>query len=107
MNEAQFVAVAEELVTAIEDAIDESGANLDYENNGGVLTILCEDSDSQVIVSRQTPLQQIWVAARSGGYHCSDVDNRWVCSSTGEELQALLSRACSEQSDQAVELNWT
>ena len=106
MNEAQYSVIAEQIFTAIEEAIDDSGAPLDYENSGGILTIDCEDSDTQVIISRQIALLQIWVAAKSGGYHCESLDGEWRCSTTGETLQGLLSRVCSEQSDEAVALDW-
>ena len=106
MNEAEFSECVEQTLVAIEEAIDESGLSLDYENAAGILTIFCEDSDSQVIVSRQTPLKQIWVAAKSGGYHCSREDEAWKCTTTGESLQVLLSRVCGEQSKNELELAW-
>lgn len=104
MNEAQFQQLADELFLAIEEAVDASGANLDYENNGGVLTIECEDSGTQVIVSRQVANHEIWVAAKSGGFHCAHQHGEFVCGTTGEPLAALLSRVCSEQSDTALVL---
>lgn len=106
MNEAQYSEIAEQTFTAIEEAIDDSGAALDYENNGGILTIDCEDTDTQVIVSRQAPMRQIWVAAKSGGFHCLYEDETWCCTTTGESLQTLLSRVCSEQSEDPVTLDW-
>ncbi len=106
MNEAQYSEMVEQTFTAIEESVDASGASLDYENTGGILTIDCEDSGSQVIVSRQVALMQIWVAAKSGGFHCEFRDGCWRCTTTGEDLQTLLSRVCSEQSDEAVALDW-
>lgn len=106
MNEAEYSEIAEQTFTAIEEAIDDSGADIDYENAGGILTLTCEDTGSQVIVSRQVAMCQIWVAAKSGGFHCDYKGQAWVCSTTGESLQQLLSRVCTEQSDEAVELSW-
>jgi CyaY protein len=111
MSDISFEQQVEETLTAIEEAIDtaidDSGANLDYENASGVLTITCEDTDTQVIVSRQVAKSEIWVAARSGGFHCQHKDGEWVCSTTGETLQQLLTRTCTEQSDDDVTLDWT
>ena len=111
MSDISFEQQVEETLTAIEEAldtvIDDGDANLDYENASGVLTVTCEDSDSQVIVSRQVAKSEIWVAARSGGFHCQSKDGDWVCSTTGETLQQLLSRTCSEQSDNEITLDWT
>lgn len=110
MNEADFLAQAEQSLIAIEDAVDEaienSDAALDYENNGAVLTIECEDTRSQVIVSRQLAMQQLWVAAKSGGFHCDWQSEQWFCRNTEETLPQLLNRVLSEQSDNVVELVW-
>jgi len=106
MNEAQFSQLAEQIFTDIEDAIDQSEAELDYEGGNGVLTIDCEDSDTQVIVSRQVAMFQIWVAAKSGGFHCAMTGEQWRCTTTDESLKDLLDRVLSEQSDSAVVLDW-
>jgi len=110
MNEAQFTQEVERIFVAIEDAVEEameeSGAELDYEGTGGLLTIDCEDSNTQVIVSRQVALLQIWVAAKSGGYHCESRDDGWFCTTTDETLKDLLNRVLSEQSESPVTLNW-
>lgn len=104
MNEAEFIHQAEETMIALEDAIDEANGPLDYENNGAVLSIDCEDTGSQVIVSRQLAMQQIWVAAKSGGFHCDWDGQQWQCTTTSESLLDLLNRVLSEQSTQAIEL---
>jgi len=110
MNEAQFTQEVERIFVAIEDAVEEameeSGAELDYEGTGGLLTIDCEDSNTQVIVSRQVALLQIWVAAKSGGYHCEHRVDDWFCTTTDETLKDLLNRVLSEQSESPVTLNW-
>lgn len=104
MNEAEFLAKAEETLLALEDAIDECEAALDFESTEGVLTIDCEDSNTQVIVSRQLAMKQIWVAAKSGGFHCGWNGTHWLCSTTEETLAALLDRVLSEQSAAPVKL---
>lgn len=104
MNEAEFLAEAEATLLALEDAIDESGAALDFESTEGILTIDCEDSATQVIVSRQLAMKQIWVAAKSGGYHCRWDEGLWRCTTSEETLLELLNRVLSEQSNQTVAL---
>ena len=110
MNEAQFTQEIERVFAAVEDAIEEygngSGAELDYEGSGGLLTIDCEDSNTQVIVSRQVALLQVWVAAKSGGFHCENREGAWLCTTTGETLKDLLNRVLSEQSSLPVTLEW-
>jgi len=106
VNETEFNLHVDDLMLAIEEALDRSGADLDYENAGSLLTITCEDNGSQVIVSRQPALAQIWVAARSGGFHLSYSEDIWTCSTTGETLQQLLGRTLSEQCGEAVNLRF-
>ena len=107
MNEARFTREVEEIFAAIEDAIDESEAELDCESGSGILTLDCEDTDTQVIVSRQVANLEIWVAAKSGGFHCDFDEDRWRCRNTGESLNELLDRVLSEQSNQPVTLGWS
>ncbi|MGH1485229.1 MAG: iron donor protein CyaY [Cellvibrionaceae bacterium] len=106
MNDNDYIEKSEALYAQIEEMIDdmiaEQDVALDYENGGGVLTVLCEDTATQVIITRQKPIHQIWVAAKSGGFHCDYVDGDWYCASTEEELSMLLSRVCSEQSHSAI-----
>jgi len=106
MNESDFDLLAEETMLAIEEAIDECGVDIDYDNAGGILTLEF-DNGSQIIVNKQTPLTQLWVAARSGGYHF-DYDAQggcWRLRGGGEELFRCLSRCCGEQAGEAVTLD--
>lgn len=97
MKESEFNTQVDELMLAIEETIDESGADLDYETSSGVMTLTVEANGSKVIISRQPALGQVWIAAKSGGYHCDYVGSEWVCGSTGEILTVLLSRVLAEQ----------
>ena len=68
MTEAEFNQIVDELVFTIEESIDDSGADIDYENSAGMLTITCDVNGSQIILSRQPAMAEIWLAARSGGF---------------------------------------
>lgn len=104
MNAGEFNQKVDDMLGAIEDALDVCEAELDWDSVGGVLTIECEDG-SQVVINRQEPTRQIWVAARSGGFHF-DYQEDEDCWKQGElELFALLNQALSEQSGEAVTLN--
>lgn len=103
MNPGEFNQKVDETLSAIEDALDVCDADLDWDSAGGILTIEC-DNGSQVIINRQEPTRQIWVAARAGGFHFDydDADQRWK--QEGLELFALLNRCLSEQSGETVAL---
>ena len=105
MNESDFDRLAEETMVAIEEAIDACGVDIDYDSAGGILTLEFANG-SQIIVNKQAPLTQIWVAARSGGFHFDydDDSGRWRLQGQGEDLFGCLGRYCSEQSGEEVVL---
>ena len=105
MNESDFNQLAEDTMTAIEEAIDDCGVDIDYDSAGGILSLEFGNA-SQIIVNKQTPLSQLWVAARSGGFHFDydASDQCWRLQGSGEELFSCLSRYCTEQAGEEVRL---
>jgi len=102
MTESEFLALADQALTAIESSLEDatSDTNLDVEcsRSGNVLEIEFVDNGSKIIVNSQTPMQEIWVAARSGGFHYRREGSQWLNTRDGSELFAALSRMVSEQS---------
>ena len=103
MNESEFNQQIDDLLIEIEDAIEESGVDIDYETVAGILTLDFENG-SQVIINRQVAMRQLWIAARSGGFHLAWVEGQWVTSTTKESMSALIDRVCTEQSGELVNL---
>ncbi|WP_226704606.1 iron donor protein CyaY [Microbulbifer elongatus] len=103
-SNAAYNAAIEETLIAVEDALDECDVDMDYERADSVMTITLEDNGTQVILSRQSAVQELWVAARSGGYHLSFQNPGWKCSTTGEDLPTLLDRVLTEQQGSSVSL---
>jgi CyaY protein len=98
MNEAEFHRLASATLLEIERAIEASGADIEFENVSDILTLEFADG-SKIIINKQTPARQLWVAARSGGFHY-DYDpagRRWRHDQTGSELFADLARLASMQ----------
>lgn len=105
MNESEFHQRVDAMLLAIEEAIDEGGADIDYENAGGILTLEL-DNGSQLIINRQTPVKQLWLAVRSGGYHFdwnSDISD-WVRDSDGAAFVAVLNEALVAQGGEKLPL---
>jgi len=102
MNEAEFNQIADELMFSIEENIDDSGADIDYENSAGMLTITCDINGSQIILSRQPSMGEIWLAARSGGFHFKLDAGQWKNTVSGELLSTMLADACLAQSTETV-----
>lgn len=105
MTDSEFNQLAETTLRAIEDAIEalQDEQDIDFETSAGILTLSFANT-SKVIINRQPATQEIWVAARAGGFHCQRRQDAWICSSTGETLPALLNRVCSEQAGAPVQL---
>ncbi|HEX4858615.1 MAG TPA: iron donor protein CyaY [Usitatibacteraceae bacterium] len=101
MNESEFHQAVDAVLDAIEGCIEESGAPIDCELAGGILTIEFADG-SKVIVNRQTANREIWVAARSGGFHFRHIDGAWRDTRSAQTLDALLSHVVSAQSGSGI-----
>ena len=100
MNETDFHRSVDAVMARIEASLEDS-ASLDTDLESGILTVTCPD-ESRVIVNRQTPNREIWVAARSGGFHFVARDGAWRDTRSGEELFASLARIIEAQSGARV-----
>ena len=104
MRDSEFHALADAQFHAIEDALDNCDADIDYDTSGGVLTLTFVNQ-TKIIINKQAPLAQIWVATRANGYHFDYIDEQWIDNREGHELMALLAGACSAQAGQEVHLD--
>jgi len=104
MNDAEFDRVANAALQEIERRLEACGADLDFElKEGGVLEVEFADG-SKVIINRHGAAREIWVAARSGGFHFRWDGAAWRDTRDGGELFAALSRVASEQAGEPVRL---
>ncbi|MCW8992570.1 MAG: iron donor protein CyaY [Gammaproteobacteria bacterium] len=106
MTESEFNQRVDDTLVAIEEAIDETGADIDYESAAGILTLTIEANGSQIILNRQTPVKQLWLATRQSGYHFdwSDEAGGWVLDSDGTPFTRMLNDALVDQGAEALEL---
>ena len=100
MNESDFHRAVDAVLAQVESAVEAVDA-LEVDLEAGILTVTCPDQ-SRVIVNRQTPNREIWVAARSGGFHFSQREGAWRDTRSGEELFASLARVIEAQSGARV-----
>jgi CyaY protein len=91
MTDSEFLLQVGQAFDVIERAIDAADADIEVSRSGSVLTLEL-GSGAKVIVNSQAPMQQIWVAGRSGAYHYAYRDGRWIDTRDGTELYAALSR---------------
>ncbi len=107
MTESEFLQLADRSLSrfeqTMEDMAEQLDIDMDIERQGYVLT-LDFDRFGKIIVNAQAPMMELWVAARSGGFHFAHKQGRWVNTRDGIAWGAALSRIVSEQLGQAVVL---
>ncbi len=107
MTESEFHAVADGIMKRIQAQadqwFDELDIDVEAERNGGVLTLKF-DNGPDVVVNGQPPLQEMWVAAPSGGFHYRYENGVWRDTRGGPDLAEALSAICSEAAGQPLQV---
>lgn len=105
MTDPEFMSLAESLLRALElscDRInDESDADVDNQRVGSMVTLTFPNR-SQIIVNLQKPLHEVWMAAKSGGYHYKWSGTKWLDTKGQGEFFAALSTNASQQAGMAL-----
>jgi CyaY protein len=101
MNDTEYNVLADNLLLAIEEAIEECGVDIDFEGVSGLLTLTFKNS-TKIIINKQAPLHEIWVATKFNGHHFHFSEQQWIDKRGGEEFWQFISNAVSKQA--AVEL---
>ncbi|MER2518946.1 MAG: iron donor protein CyaY [Candidatus Accumulibacter phosphatis] len=104
MNDSEFNALADAALQEIEAGLERSGADLDFERVGDNLLEIEFSDGGKIIVNRHDAAKEVWVAARSGGFHYRWDGSCWQDTRGGEDLMTALSRLLSEQAGESVSL---
>lgn len=104
MDDSEFNRLADTALKQIETALENSGADLDFSMvSSGVLEIELDDG-SKIIVNRHSAAQEVWVAARSGGFHFRWDGQAWRDTRDSSELMSALSALITRQSGETISL---
>ena len=105
MTESEFNELINQTFEQLELALDEIEGDLDYETTGGVLTVEFENATTMVF-SRQLATRQLWLAARSGGFHFAydEEAGDWRNTRSAELFRAFVVDQMRDQA--AVEFKW-
>jgi len=115
IDDKQFHELGSNLLHSIEMALEAADEKLDLDldierQGGNVINIRFRDK-SVIVINTQPPLHEIWVAAKSGGYHYRWAGTRaqplWLDTKTGKELLSDLTEFASAQAGQAVKIELT
>lgn len=90
VDEREYQQKADAALAQIEARLEEGDVDFEFAA-GGILEIDLDDG-SQIIVNKQAAVQEIWVAAKSGGYHYRWDGAAWVDTRSGEELHTVMAR---------------
>ena len=105
MTDLQYQDLAEQAIAAVEmscDRINErTDADLDSQRTGNMVTLTFSNR-SQIVINLQKPLQEIWMAAKAGGFHYKYASGLWVDTKCGKDFFAELSSCASEQCGQPL-----
>lgn len=101
MTDLEYLNLAEAALNTVESECDRlnetTDVDIDNQRTGGLLTLTLGGGGGQIVVNLQKPLQEIWLAARHGGFHFKWSGSQWIDTKDGTEFFALLSDAASEQ----------
>ena len=108
MNDLEFMDRAENLLKAVETGCDrindQTLADIDSQRVGSMVTLVFSNK-SQIVINLQKPLHEIWLAAKSGGYHYKFNSEQWLDTKGHGEFFTNLSHCASEQAARPLVLN--
>jgi len=109
MSESEFLELAEATLSAIETGLDRAAeqGDLDVEcsRSGNVLDIEFVENGTHIIVNSQAPMQEMWLAAKAGGFHYKREGGQWRNTRDGSELFTALSQMATAQAGCTVNLS--
>lgn len=104
MNDSQYNFIADELLLAVEEAVEDCGTDIDYEGVGGLLTLSFKNG-TKIIINKQAPLHEVWVATKFNGHHFTFQDDQWIDKRGGGEFWQFLTKAISTQAEEEITLS--
>ena len=108
MTDSEFIRSAEAVLSQIEQALERPElldlVDVECSRSGNVLEIEFVDNGSKIIINSQAPLREMWIAAKSGGFHYRHDGTSWRNTRDGSEFFTALSAMVSQQGGATVAL---
>ena len=105
LSDSDYHALASRVLAGIEASVDrwlqDDVVDIDTQRTGGLLELAFPDA-SRIVINTQPPLQELWLAARSGGFHFRHVDGRWLDTRDATDFYDALSACASAQAGCAL-----
>jgi CyaY protein len=100
LSDSEYRVLTDAVLSQIEAKVDrllqDDVIDIDTQRTGGLLELSFPDG-SKIVVNTQPPLHELWLAARSGGFHYRHLNGRWLDTRDDSEFFAALSACASEQ----------
>ena len=100
MTDGEYVAKTNAVLASVEACIDawlqDDVVDIDAHRTGGLLEMSFPNG-SVIVLNTQPPLQELWLAARAGGFHYRYANGAWRDTRDGGELFEALSACASAQ----------
>ena len=110
LTDSQYHALTGALLAGVEATVDrwlqDDVVDVDTQRTGGLLELAFPDG-SKIVLNTQPPLQEMWMAARSGGYHYKHVAGYWRDTRDGSDFFDALSACASQQAGQDLRFSPT
>jgi len=97
MNETEFITISSALLENLASAIDQAELDCDCSFKGEGILEIEFDGGAKLIVNRNTPVREIWLAAPTGGYHFRLDGERWIDTRDGVSIGVRVSHLIKEQ----------
>ena len=94
--QARAAAVFASVESTLDRWLDDDVIDIDAHRTGGLLE-LAFPGGGRIVLNTQPPLQEIWLAARSGGLHFRCVGGRWIDTRGQREFFEALSECATEE----------
>ena len=105
LSDHEYHALTAAVLRGVEAAVDawlqDDVVDIDAHRTGGLLE-LSFPNGSKIVLNTQPPLHELWLAARSGGFHFRCVKGRWTDTKDGRDFYAALSDCASAQAGQTL-----
>ena len=95
MTETEYLQQTQMLFNTVMAHIEDNYPDLDAQSQSAIVEI--ENQDGQkIIINQQAPMQEVWLASRSGGYHFKWNGATWVNTRDGADFWEFLRLALIE-----------
>jgi CyaY protein len=99
LSDLEYRQITSAILSNIEATLDgwleNDDIDIDTRRSGGLLELVFPNR-THIVLNTQPPLQELWMAAKSGGFHYRHVSGRWL-DREGKEFFETLSACASEQ----------